>query len=99
MVEAEAMEYRSLGNSGLKVSALSFGTMTQGWAPGLEDFSYQCVERCIRKGINTFDTAEFYGNGLAETVFGNNLKQGGWEREDLVITCKIMPKNGGNVVC
>jgi aryl-alcohol dehydrogenase-like predicted oxidoreductase len=40
MVEGEAMEYRHLGNSGLKVSLLSFGTMTQGWKEGLEEFSF-----------------------------------------------------------
>jgi aryl-alcohol dehydrogenase-like predicted oxidoreductase len=73
MVDAQSMEYRNLGPSGLKVSVLSFGTMTQGWKEGLEEFSFQCVDKCIRAGVNTFDTAEFYGNGLAETVFGKNL--------------------------
>jgi aryl-alcohol dehydrogenase-like predicted oxidoreductase len=36
--------------------------------------------------------------GLAETVFGKNLVQGGWAREDLVITCKINPATGGKIV-
>jgi aryl-alcohol dehydrogenase-like predicted oxidoreductase len=56
------------------------------------------VQRCLRLGINTFDTAELYGNGLGEIVFGKNLKSAGVEREDLVITLKIHPMKGGKTV-
>ncbi|CAG9327061.1 unnamed protein product [Blepharisma stoltei] len=90
-MESEAMEYRYLGNSGLKISVLGFGNMTSGWSEGTEQWSFDCVDKCIRGGVNFFDTAEFYGMGVAETILGNNIKQGGWDRDDLVITTKFIP--------
>jgi voltage-dependent potassium channel beta subunit len=92
MVDNERMEYRSLGRSGLKVSALSFGNMTSGWNTETEQWSFESLDKCIRAGVNFIDTAEFYGFGIAETVLGRNLKQGGWDRDDLVITAKVNPK-------
>lgn len=92
MVDNERMEYRSLGRSGLKVSVLSFGNMTSGWSKETEQWSFECTEKVIRAGVNFIDTAEFYGFGIAETVLGRNLKQGGWDRDDLVITAKVNPK-------
>lgn len=91
MVENDTMEYRSLGKSGIKVSALGFGTMTSGWAADTEEWAFACIEKCIRAGVNSIDTSEFYGYGIAETVLGKNLKTGGWDRDDLVISGKFLP--------
>ena len=85
------MEYRSLGKSGLKVSVLGFGNMTSGWEGDTEAWSYQCIDKCFRAGVNFIDTAEFYGMGKAETVLGANLKQGGWDRDDIIISTKLNP--------
>ena len=95
------MEYRNLGRSGLKVSVLSYGNMTSGMGmfKGIKDEYDVSVERhhldlmteCIRLGINFFDTAEIYGGSLSEVYLGNNLKQGGWDRDDLILTTKFHP--------
>lgn len=99
------MEYRNLGNSGLKVSVLSFGNMTSGLevfkgkkdevTPELEQTHFQYIDMCIKAGINFFDTAEIYGLGVSEQILGMNLKQGGWDRDELIISTKLMPRCGG----
>ncbi len=96
MVESEAMQYRSLGRSGLKVSVLSYGNMNTGFLEGnTEAWSFDHLKKCIDLGVNFIDTAEVYGNGKAETVLGNDLKQGGWDRDDLIISDKLAPGGGG----
>ena len=101
----EGMEYRYLGRSGLKVSALSYGNMTSGMgffkgkpAPldsFVEQTHFEIIERSIKAGINFFDTAEFYGSGTSEVILGRNLKQGGWDRDELIISTKLNPTFGG----
>ena len=96
MVDSERMEYRSLGNSGLKVSALCVGTMTSGWgSQDHEAWAFEVLSKSIAAGVNIIDTAEFYGLGKAETTLGKNLKQGGWDRDDLIITSKFLFKGFG----
>ncbi len=97
MVDAERMEYRSLGNSGLKVSALCVGTMTSGWggAQDHEAWAFEVLSKSLAAGVNMIDTAEFYGLGKAETILGKNLKQGGWDRDDLILTSKFLPRGFG----
>lgn len=83
------MEYRYLGRSGLKVSALSLGAwVTYGEQVG-ENIAYECMTEAYDNGVNFFDNAEVYANGKAETVMGNVIKQAGWKRSDLVISTKI----------
>jgi len=91
------MEYRSLGNSGLKVSALSVGTMTSGWggAQDHEGWAFEVLSKSLAAGVNMIDTAEFYGLGKAESILGKNLKQGGWDRDDLILTSKFLPSGFG----
>ncbi|HNB54162.1 MAG TPA: aldo/keto reductase [Anaerolineales bacterium] len=88
------MEYRFLGNSGLKVSALSLGAwVTYGGQVG-EEIAYECMTAAVEAGVNFFDNAEAYADGNAEIVMGNVLKRTGWKRSDLVISTKIFW--GGN---
>ena len=61
------MEYRYLGNTGLKVSAFSFGNMVNHLAKDAQHSLNSIVARCLEYGINFFDTAEAYAGGLAET--------------------------------
>lgn len=83
------MEYRFLGRSGLKVSALSLGAwVTYGEQVG-EERAYECMTAAYEAGVNFFDNAEVYANGQAETVMGNVIKKTGWKRSDLVISTKI----------
>lgn len=89
-MDVDRMEYRNLGPTGLKVSFFSFGNMTASMSTETESWNYEIVDKCIRAGVNYFDSAEMYGDGVAETVLGRNLKQGGWDRDDLVISLKLM---------
>jgi len=88
------MEYRFLGKSGLKVSALSFGAwVTFGDQHG-EDVALETMKAAYDAGVNFFDNAEVYSRGKAETIMGNVIKKLGWKRSDLVISTKIFW--GGN---
>lgn len=83
------MEYRNLGRSGLKVSALSLGAwVTYGGQVG-EEIAYECMTAAYKAGVNFFDNAEEYNDGQAEIVMGKVLKKTGWARSDLVISTKI----------
>jgi voltage-dependent potassium channel beta subunit len=83
------MEYRFLGKSGLKVSALSFGAwVTFGNQMG-EDLAYECMQAAYEAGVNFFDNAEVYASGQAETIMGKVIQRAGWKRSDLVISTKI----------
>ena len=83
------MEYRFLGKSGLKVSALSFGA----WVTFGEQVDYQiaydCMQAAFEAGVNFFDNAEIYASGRAETVMGKIVQDAVWKRSDLVISTKI----------
>lgn len=88
------MEYRNLGRSGLKISALSFGAwVTFGDQIG-EDVAYNCMKEAYDAGVNFFDNAEAYSSGNAEIMMGNVIKKTGWKRSDLVLSTKIFW--GGN---
>ena len=71
------MEYRQLGHSGLRISALTLGTMTFGGrggfsavgATGIDDARRQ-VDMCLDAGVNLIDTADVYSGGLAEDITG-----------------------------
>ena len=86
------MEYRNLGPSGLKVSNLGFGCMSFE-DPAKEDVYLEMVKLCLSFGINFFDNAEFYTEGVAETLLGRILKRLNTAREDVVITTKIYFKS------
>ncbi len=87
------MEYRILGNSGLKVSSLCFGLVTFGggneffkaWgSTGVEE-GKRLVGVCLDAGINLFDTADVYSNGLSEEIFGQAMEG---RRHELLISTK-----------
>jgi len=83
------MEYRRLGRSGLKVSALSLGAwVTYGGQVG-EDAARECMTAAYDAGVNFFDNAEAYAGGQAEVVMGNVIKKAGWRRASLVVSTKI----------
>ena len=89
------MQYRYLGNSGLKVSALSFGAwVTFGDQIG-EDVATDLMKTAYDHGVNFFDNAEGYSAGKAETMMGNVIKKQGWKRSDLVVSTKIFWGGGG----
>ncbi len=83
------MEYRFLGNTGLKVSALSLGSWVTFGGQIDEDKSFEIMKAAYEQGINFFDNAEVYAHGKSETVMGNIIKRAGWKRSDLVLSTKI----------
>ena len=94
------MEYRYLGNTGLKVSELCLGTMQLGWTAE-ETLSKQILEAAFESGINFIDTADVYsrwaeGNpgGVAETIIGSWLRQSNITRDRLVLATKVRGRMG-----
>jgi voltage-dependent potassium channel beta subunit len=83
------MKYRFLGRSGLKVSALSFGT----WVTFGDQVDVKLAEDLMtiayEAGVNFFDNAEAYNNGKAEEIMGEVIQRRGWARKDLVLSTKI----------
>jgi len=83
------MEYRFLGDTGLRVSALGYGFMDFTEQSHLDDM----LPRAYKAGINFFDCAEGYGRliryGLVEELLGNSLKKLEADREDYVLTTKL----------
>ena len=81
------MEFRYLGRSGLKVSSLTYGNWLTHGSQVENDVATQCVRAALDAGITSFDTADVYANGAAETVLGEALK--GERRESLEIFTKV----------
>jgi len=81
------MEFRYLGNSGLKISAITYGNWLTHGSQVENDIATKCVRAALDAGITSFDTADVYANGKAETVLGEALK--GERRESLEIFTKV----------
>ncbi len=81
------MENRHLGNSGLKISEITYGNWLTHGSQVENDVATQCVRAALDAGITTFDTADTYANTVAETVLGAALK--GERRQSLEIFTKV----------
>ena len=92
-VENSKCEYRRLGNSGLRVSVPIFGCMSFGdprtldWAIG-EDEALPLLKAAYDRGLNTWDTANVYSNGVSEVIVGKAIKKYNIPREKVVILTK-----------
>lgn len=88
------MEYRFLGASGIKVPVLSFGTATFGgkneffkaWGSTQVEEAKRLVDICLEAGVNMFDTADIYSDGVAEEVLGKAIA--GKTRDQLLLSTK-----------
>ncbi len=93
------MEYRQLGGSGLKVSALSFGTATFGggdaffraWGKTDVAEASRLVDICLEAGITLFDSADVYSGGLSEEVLGKAVAG---RRDQLLLATKATFRMG-----
>lgn len=81
------MEFRYLGNSGLKVSEIIYGNWLTHASQVADEQATKTVHAALDAGITTFDTADAYANQAAEVVLGNALK--GQRREGLEILTKV----------
>ena len=81
------INYRYLGNSGLKITELTYGNWITHGSQVENDAAAACVKAALDVGISSFDTADVYANTKAETVLGDILK--GERRESLEIFTKV----------
>jgi len=82
------MQYNRLGRTGVKVSALSFGSwLTFGDEEAIQQ-SIACMDAAYRAGVNFFDNAQAYARGEAETVMGRAIDELGWPRHSYLVSSK-----------
>lgn len=86
------MQFRYLGNSGLKVSEITYGNWITHGSQVENEVAIQCVRAALDVGISTFDTADVYANTVAEEVLGIALK--GERRQSLEIFTKVFGATG-----
>jgi aryl-alcohol dehydrogenase-like predicted oxidoreductase len=86
------MKFRYLGNSGFKISEITYGNWLTHGSQVENDTATLCVKAAIENGITTFDTADVYANTAAETVLGEALK--GERRQSLEIFTKVFGPTG-----
>lgn len=82
------MKYRELGNTGLQVSEVSFGTWAIGgsWGNTNDDEAMKGLDKAIGEGVNFFDTADVYGDGHAEKLLAKATKG---KEDDIYIATKF----------
>lgn len=95
MPVSNKMKYTYLGDSGLKVSRICVGCMSFGdrrsrfkWCVEEAD-ALPILEASYKAGINFFDTANGYSNGVSEEILGKAIKKYGFRRENIVIATKL----------
>ena len=86
------MQFRYLGDSGMKISEVTYGNWLTHGSQVENDVATQCVRAALDAGISTFDTADVYANTAAETVLGDALK--GERRQSLEIFTKVYGPTG-----
>lgn len=84
------MEYRNLGRSGLRVSALSYGAWVTFGRQVDVDAAEKLLTCAYEAGVNFFDNAEIYGGGKAEEVMGEALSRLGWDRSTWCVSSKVI---------
>jgi aryl-alcohol dehydrogenase-like predicted oxidoreductase len=96
------MEYKTLGNTGLLVSNLCFGTMTFSGGTGFwkaigavdQAGADELIKASLDAGINFFDTADVYSEGESEKTLGQSLRNLSIARKDVVIATKVFGRVG-----
>ena len=96
------MEYKTLGNTGLLVSTLCFGTMTFFGGEGIwkaigsvdQSGADELIKASIEAGINFIDTADVYSEGESEKTLGQSLKNLKIARKDVVLATKVFSRMG-----
>ena len=84
------MEYRHLGKSGLRVSALSLGSWVTFKNQADVAKAKDMMAAAYDHGVNFFDNAEIYALGQSEVIMGQALKELGWRRDTFLVSSKVM---------
>jgi voltage-dependent potassium channel beta subunit len=83
------MQYRSLGRSGLKLSALALGSWVT-FATQVDETSAMDLMACaFERGVNFFDNAESYAFGESERIMGRAIQKLGWPRDRFCVSSKV----------
>jgi len=92
------MKFRKLGNTDMEISCIGFGcwAIADGkiWGHQVKKDALAALQSAHKNGVNFFDTAEVYGNGLSEQLLGEALKS---VRKEIIIATKPLPKHFGSV--
>lgn len=96
------MQFKTLGDTGLLVSTICFGTMTFHGGSGMfqkignvdQAGADELIKGCIEAGVNFFDTADVYSEGESEKALGQSIKNLGIARKDVVIATKVFGRMG-----
>ena len=91
------MEYRRMGNTGLQLSELSFGSWITFGNQIEDNTSGRLLDMAHDAGINFFDNAEVYANGASEEVMGRLLAQRDWPRDTWCVSSKVFFGAGGKL--
>lgn len=85
------MEYVTLGKTGEKVSRIGLGAwqFSEAWGVTEYERAKAVVSRAVELGVNFFDTAMVYGNGLSEAALGRALRELGVKRDEVIVSTKI----------
>jgi voltage-dependent potassium channel beta subunit len=83
------MEYRKLGQSGIFISAFSFGSWVTYKNQVDDDLSNRLMSIAYEAGINFFDNAEIYAEGESEEIMGKTLKKMNWSRDTYMVSSKV----------
>jgi len=83
------MEYRQLGNSGLQVSAFSFGSWLTFGLQVKDNVAESCMKLAYDNGVNFFDNAEGYADGKSEEVMGRIFNKFKWQRSSYLVSSKV----------
>ncbi|KAJ5822834.1 hypothetical protein N7447_005174 [Penicillium robsamsonii] len=89
------MKYVQLGSSGLRIAPIGVGCMSFGNPEGRikwsipEEEALPLLNYCYESGLNLFDTANAYSNGLSEEILGKAIKKYNWRRQNIVIATKL----------
>jgi len=83
------MEYRKLGESGLKLSELSFGSWVTFHTQAAVDATVEMMTAAYDAGVNFFDNAEVYAFGKSEELMGEALRRLGWRRGSYLVSTKL----------
>lgn len=89
------MQYRLFGKTGREVSRIGQGSWNIPERGPAADGAKRALQRGVELGMTHVDTAEMYGDGRAEELIGEAIREGKLRRENLFIVSKVLPSNAG----